>query len=126
MEQPELATTLKNTLLEFLVDMNSIFCEEEEQSDLMLVSLYFRIFDKTQIMQIFIDKLLPYKKQIVDRDLKFFISNKCTFASLPVEKVQYYSKMLVDKNRLSREDEKVLWEYFDMFIYLTEEYKKSV
>jgi hypothetical protein len=95
--------------------------------------IIFRIFLKDQIdvntvMSMFIEKALPYKEMIIQRDDNFFL-NHCSlidsmnYSDSNKDRINYF-KTLWTSEDVDDDDKKTLWEWFDTFIFLSEKYIK--
>lgn len=115
---------LRQTVFEFLTDLNNIFTSPTEKGDLALVEFFYKRLHPEMIMQHADTKLLPYKKRIEERNILFFDENRYIFAGLPEDRVAYYSDQIVNKGRLGKEDLEMIWAYLDTMIALAESYKK--
>lgn len=125
MSEIEIITQFKNSLISFLDELIDQFPNE---GDLII----FRIFLKDRIpivdvINYFVRCILPLKTSIKERDEDFFL-NKCTlFESLQSHdnksKVNKF-KTLWRSPSLDDEDKKIVWEWFDSFLYLSEKYQK--
>jgi hypothetical protein len=77
-------------------------------------------------------KILPLKNMVNDRDEDFFLNNCELFESLGgggdnvdnKGKINRF-KMLWRSPSLDDDDKRVVWEWFDTFIFLSEKYQKS-
>lgn len=72
-----------------------------------------------------INKVLPYKKQIIERDVNFFLNNDSIFSGLPEDRVKYYSSVIASGKRINKEYRITIWEYFDSLIAFAELYQKN-
>jgi len=117
---------LHQTVFEFLTDLADVFNNKTEKGDLALIEFFWKRLHKEMIMQHTISKLLPFKQYIEERNINFFDENKYIFAGLPDDRVLYYSDQIVNKNRLSKEDLEMIWEYLDTMIACAESYKKRL
>lgn len=125
MSEIEILKQFKNALISFLDELISQFPSE---GDLVI----FRIFLKDRVpienvINYFVLKILPLKKMVQERDEDFFL-NKCTlFESIQSPdkkgKVNRFKK-LWRSPLLDNDDKRVVWEWFDSFIYLSEKYQK--
>jgi hypothetical protein len=116
----------KTTVLELIGDLkDNIFDKIEEKGDLMLVEFYFRRMHPERVISHVSKLALPHKDKIQARDLNFFLENKEIFAGLPSDRIEYYSSMIAAGSRLSSEDRKIIWAYFDTFIALAESYENN-
>lgn len=117
---------LKETILEFIVDMkDNVFTTEDEKADMMLVEFFFRKHDKTYIMKHAIDFILPWKKKIKARNDNFFIENRKIFAGIPEDRIDYFSSLWTREDKITQDDKDAIWEYFDTIIDLIEQYRKN-
>jgi len=116
----------KNTMIDLIINLrDDIFTSHEEKNDLIAVEFYFKNFHHDTIMNHFINKVLPYKKQIINRDVQFFLKNDSIFAGLPEDRINYYSKIVASGKRISEDYRITIWEYFDSLIALAELYQKN-
>lgn len=115
----------KSTILDFIGDLkDNIFDSEEEQGDLMLVEFFFKRMHPERVIDHIVKHALPYKAKIKKRDVNFFLENRKIFAGLPEDRIDYYSNVIAIGTKLSDEDRKIIWEYFDLFVSLGESYRK--
>ena len=125
MSEIEILKQFKNALISFLDESIGQFPTE---GDLVI----FRIFLKDRVpivsvLNYFVLKILPLKNMVKDRDEDFFL-NKCElFESIQNTerkgKVNRFKK-LWRSSSLDNDDKRVVWEWFDSFIYLSEKYQK--
>ena len=116
----------KNTLISFLDELIGQFPME---GDLVI----FRIFLKDRvpivnILNFFVLKILPLKDMITKRDEDFFMNHCNLFellASEKKDKVNHFKKMW-RSDTLDADDRRIVWEWFDSFIFLSEKYQKSL
>ena len=125
MSEIEILKQFKNTLISFLDELIGQFPAE---GDLVI----FRIFLKDRvpienIINYFVLRILPLKKMVDERDEDFFL-NKCElFESIQNQekkcRVNRFKK-LWRSEYLDDDDKRVVWEWFDSFIFLSEKYQK--
>ena len=125
MSEIEIVKQFKNTLISFLDELIGQFPTE---GDLVI----FRIFLKDRVflanvMNYFELRNLPLKTKVEERDEDFFL-NKCElFESIEThekkDKVNRFKKLWRSPS-LDDDDKRVVWEWFDSFIYLSEKYQK--
>jgi len=118
---------LKNILSEFVSDLkDNIFVQPNEQNDFIMMEFFVKSVEPDIIMNNVIDTMLPHKKNIVDRNMSFFIKNKeYIFLGMPLDKVDYYIDVLTDSNRTDDDNLSIIWDYFDVMIDIAEKYKKN-
>jgi hypothetical protein len=125
-----IARDIKNTVLELVADFkDNIFTKPLEQGDLLLVEFFFKKTDEKTIADRIVKHVLPYKKKIEKRKVKFFLIKKNEiFANLPTERVEYFANLVQkteDEGGMSQDDKNAVWAYFDTLIELAEQYKKK-
>lgn len=118
-KQVELLKLFQKNMIEFLDELSDQF---EEEGDLVI----FRFFISEQIpletlMDKFITYIHPHKEMIRDRNDKFFLERDNIFGSSPQEKVIHFKKLYL---LMSTEDKATLWSWFDVFIQISEKYKR--
>lgn len=125
MSEIEILNQFKNALISFLDELIGQFPTE---GDLVI----FRIFLKDRIpivnvLNYFVLKILPLKNMVQERDEDFFL-NKCelfeSIQNIEKNKVNRFKKLWRSPS-LDDDDKRVVWEWFDSFIYLSEKYQKS-
>jgi hypothetical protein len=123
MSEIEILKQFKNALIAFLDELIGQFPSE---GDLVI----FRIFLKDRvpidnIINYFVLRILPLKKMVDERDEDFFL-NKCElFENLQEKKGKVNRfKRLWRSECLDDDDKRVVWEWFDSFIFLSEKYQK--
>lgn len=124
MSEIEIINQFKNALISFLDELIGQFPIE---GDLVIVRIFLK--DRVPIVDVinyFVRCILPLKKMVTERDEDFFL-NKCTlFESITSKekgKVSRFKKLWRSES-LDDEDKKVVWEWFDSFIFLSEKYQK--
>lgn len=116
----------KNTIIDLVTNLrDDIFTSSEERGDLSAVEFFFRNCHHERIMMHLINKVLPYKKQIIERDVNFFLNNDSIFSGLPEDRVKYYSSVIASGKRINKEYRITIWEYFDSLIAFAELYQKN-
>lgn len=127
MSEIEILKKFKDTVISFLDELISQFPEE---ADLVI----FRIFLKdrvpiVEVIKYFVRKVLPLKKMIEDRDEDFFL-NHCTLMEdinnqNTKGKINHFKKLWRSET-LDDEDKEVVWQWFDIFVTLSEKYQKNM
>lgn len=122
-----LEKSLKKTILELIKDLEeNVFSEDySEKGDMRLIHLFFSRMHESTVMNHIIKYILPHADEIENRDKNFFVDNKHLFAGLPDDKVHHYSDSIVKGGRVSEEDINIFWEYFDLIIEISSQYKKN-
>ena len=126
MDTDNLLNDMKTTILDLIGDLKeNIFILSDEQGDLILVEFFFKKIHPDRVIQHIIDHVLPWKDKIKKRDINFFIENQGIFQGLPDDRIFHYGEVIGRSDRVDDEDRRVIWEYFDTMIILSEEYKKN-
>jgi hypothetical protein len=119
---------LKNHMLELVDDLKCIFTLPNDTTDLNILKIGLSVMNEVEIMNGVIENFLPYKKQITDRNISFFKEHKNQiFKGLDQKRVDYFDSRITkppSEGGISDEDKEVIWQYFDVIIQLSEEYKK--
>lgn len=121
MDEVKLLQTLHKDLVSFLDSLIESFPEEGD-----LVIARFAIKDQfpiKDIMKYIIDKLLPLKSNVDNRDNNFFLENNILFEQLEDNKVNHFKKIWMSGN-LDDEDKDNIWKWFDRFLKIAQYYVK--
>lgn len=127
MSEIEILKQFQNTLISFL---DELIVQFPSEGDLVI----FRIFLKDRVpivsvMNYFVQKILPLKKMITERDEDFFLNHCMLFESVDSTdkkgKINHFKKLWRSES-LDDDDKRVVWEWFDSFIFLGEKYQKSI
>lgn len=110
----------KSDLINFLDELIESFPDESD-------FVFSRIMLKDQIiiedvMSEFIKTILPRKKEVKERNDQFLIEYGFTLFSDNKDKVERFRKLW---NTVSKENKKIIWSWFDNFIYISEMYIKT-
>ena len=94
------------------------------EGDLVLV----RIFIKDQapivdVMNHFIQHLLPLKTIVLERNSDFFLKNNVLFEALDKGKVNHFKRMW-NSGSFDDQDKETIFRWFESFISLSEKYHK--
>ena len=130
MNKRNIPQDIRNTVLELIGDFkDNIFTKAEEQGDLMLVEFFFQKLNAETIAERIVKHVLPYSKEIENRNVIFFLDKKTEiFGGLPAARVEYFSDLIQKSEKdggMSDENKDVVWSYFDTLKALGEEYKKN-
>ena len=120
----------KKQLIKFLDELIEQFPTE---GDLVILRIFVK--DQAPIMDLinhFVSVILPLKDKVKNRDERFFIDNHILMYSDPEYTDMYadkdkinYLKNLWTSDYIDSDNKKIIWEWFDMFVNLTEKYKKT-
>ena len=113
----------KNNIVIFLDELIDQFPQE---TNLIIARLFIK--DRIPIEDVinnFIQNVLPLKEIISIRDEKFFLeTNVSIFQGLDKSSVNHF-KTLWKSNTLDSDDKDVIWQWIDTFIILSEKYQRS-
>lgn len=124
MNRKKLCIDLRSELIHFVDRIDAIFKDKNVPcDDLIFIRFYVTKMTPENAMQHVINKMLPWKTHINDRNDTFFDQNKTVFGELPEKKVNFFSD--VWKSSFDTEDKNEVWEFLDAFIAFSEEYKKK-
>jgi hypothetical protein len=131
MSPDDILKLLKKNVSELLNEIKqNIFTSPSEQADIAMAEFGISCIPERDLMQNIIQTVLPFSEQIRKRDINFFTSQKYTiFEGLPTDRVDYFEKLIItpeNQGGMSNEDKDVIFEYFDQFVTLAEEYKKNL
>lgn len=114
--------------LEFVdqvMDENSSLFEDSHRADVALITELFSRIHPSLVMQEFIKHVMPFSKQIMDRNQEFFEKNVLKlFAALPQDRVYFVYKLVTEK-QIPAEDIDAVWEFLNVFVALGEKAKKD-
>jgi hypothetical protein len=132
MSSIDILNQFKLTMISFLDELIEHFSDvliSRTKADLII----FRIFLKDQIdvntvMSMFIQKALPYKEMISNRNEDFFLSHcslldSMNYSDANKNRLNYF-KTLWASEKIDDDDKKAIWEWFDTFVFLSEKYLK--
>lgn len=118
--------SLKKVILDFIRDIkDNVLTLPKEQTHMVKLEVFFECMRADIIAKHVQKKVLPFKKQIENREEQFFRDNTFIFSGLPEEHMAYYTSILSDSDRFDEDDKKAVWAYFDIIIDLIEQYKKN-
>lgn len=121
MSEIELLIQLKDQLIFFFDELISLLPEEP---DLVIVRIFLKdkipIFD---VMEYIVNKLVPLKPMIKQKDDNFFINHNILFERLDDNKVNHFKRLWLS-GKLDKENKETMWRWFTSFIFLAEKYQK--
>lgn len=112
---------LQNQVLNLLDDL---LCICPDEPDILIVRLFFESqVDPETLMKGFIKWVHPWKDYIVKHNEKYFEENDHIFGPLPSDKVSYFKEKMKD-GTFDTDDKEIIWQYFEVFISLVDQYNK--
>lgn len=117
---------MKNTILDLIgVLREEMLTDPDEYGDLMMVEFFFKRMHPEGVMQQIIQQVLPHSAKIENRQQAFFLENRAIFSGLPEDRIDHYTEVIANSDRLTKEDRQEIWEYFDTIVALAECYRKQ-
>jgi hypothetical protein len=121
MSKETIASKLKAQIVAFLSELHTQL-PNESQLLLARIVLQNQISD-VDIMNYFIEKILPLKDEVLLKNDRFFIENNILFESVESSKVNRF-RSIWESDQLNEESKEVIWQWFKSFIILVERYQK--
>ena len=119
-QQIKILELFKKNYIQFFDELIELFPEE---GDLIITRLILNDqIPVQQVMDIFINYLLPHKSMVINREDRFFIEKFGEFENQIYNSKANLFKTLWKSPVLDEENKKVFWQYFDVLIKLTEKY----
>ncbi len=127
----QICVDIKKTILELIKDLkDNVFVDPIEQGEMAIVAHFFSKRAAHDVAQHVIAHVLPHEKQILSRNLDFFVSEKNNiFKELPQDRVDYFAdlvKLPETAGGLSEIDKSTAWSYFDTLVSLAKKMKKNI
>jgi hypothetical protein len=115
----QIANNFKENLVSFIDELIEQFPDE---TDFLITRMVLkdRITPET-VINIFIKDVLPFKDFIKNHDEKFFLETDISVFRGASNKVNHL-RLLWKSSTLDTEDKKIIWKWFDTFMYLTDQY----
>lgn len=115
-------------LVEFKTQIVTFFDELIEQvpeeGDLVVARILLK--DQLPIIDVmnhFIQEILPLKDLVVSRNEEFFLKNNILFDEFDKNRVNHFKKIWRSE-RLDQSDKDAIWDWFRIFIKIAEKYQK--
>lgn len=120
----QLQLTFKNQVIKFVDELIEQF---PSTAEFVLIRIFVK--DKIPIDMVigrFIKEVLPFSKQIYDKEEKFFLENDAIYNSLGHNKEEYVKalKDLWTSESLDGDTREVIWQWIHVLVRLAEKYKK--
>lgn len=124
--QRDTLKSLAFTVKEMICDIrDNIANDEKEKDDLLLVEFWFTKLPHLKLINHMIKKVLPFKKQIADSDIHFFYDQRNSiFMGLPQDSVDHLANKFVN-GKIDQDHINVIFQYFQAFVQLTEQYQQQ-
>jgi len=120
-DKSTLATKLKKQLIQFLKELSS---QLPREADIILAIIIIENqIPESDIMNYFIEKIIPLKDEILNKNEKFFLENNILFESIENSKVNKF-KSIWQSEDITNENREIIWEWFKIFVMITDKYMK--
>lgn len=117
---------MKTTILDLVEDLKgNVFTEKDEQGEFMMVEFFFKRMHPESIMNHIVEKILPWKDKINERDQNYFLENTALFEGLPKDRISHYGQVISGGDRVDDEDRETIWAYFDTIVAIAESHRKD-
>lgn len=116
------AIQLKEQMLNLTDDLLEILPDER---DIFAARMYFEFQSSMTIMEGFVKYVIPKRQYIIDRDERYFTENDTIFGKLPKNKVDHFKNLYLS-GKIGDEEKQVIWDYFDVFLTLAENFEKVI
>lgn len=108
----------------FIIFLDELIQLFPAEADLIVIRVLVKnTVTPENLISIFIKEALPHKQEIKDRNDDYFIKSTL-FDFVGKEKAQHV-KNLWKSSILDSDDRRVIWEWFDLFIFLSEKYQSK-
>ena len=120
MSKEQLLTTLRTQVIRFLEDLRALFPTE---ADLIIMSVMLSNdnIPMHEIMTYVQTEILPLKKQISERNERFFLDHNILFEKLDDTKVNRFKELWLSPV-MDKENKDSVWRWFDVFVKLAEKH----
>jgi hypothetical protein len=81
------------------------------------------MFNKSILIDNFIEKVYKYKKNILDKDENFFLTNELDIEENDISKAIHLKSLW--KNKLRNENKEIIWKYFKLLIVISDKYTNA-
>jgi len=130
MSSNEQEEVLRTTILELLADIKTLTDSPQDEMILNLVEVIYSTVDSKQLIQECIRNVLPSKKKIEEKELKYVLDNVIFNISEETAKKISLTKEQIDslKRKILKADEDtrdILFTYFNLMVGICELYKKK-
>jgi hypothetical protein len=120
-KQMEAMSLFKKNMMDFFDDLIEQYPEE---GDLIVIRFFLAEQTPVEIMiHRFIDVVLPNRQRIASRDETFFLTNDNVFGASPKDKVMHFRELYL---RMDDTERATLWDWFQSFVALADNYLKLV
>jgi hypothetical protein len=113
-------TSIKNICLRYKIKTNNNNVSLEIIKIDVLISISKS--DPVKTIDTFIDKVLPYKNKIKNREQNFFLNNNNIYPEKYKQHTEFFKNLWLDNNGLTNDEKEICFEYFDKFIFHANNY----
>lgn len=89
------------------------------------ITLLKTLSEKDNVLTIktFIEKVLPYKKQIDTRNEDFFLENNNIYPEKYKNHIDFFKKLWINENGFSKKEKEICFKYFDKMLVYADKFK---
>jgi hypothetical protein len=121
MSETQIIKDFHTNIITFLDELIEQFPTE---ADLILLRLFLKdSISPIQIINMFIKEVLPYKENIIKRDVFDIDIQLGNSAVINKTRINHF-KMLWKSSALDEDDRDIIWKWIDTFVFLAEKYQK--
>ena len=121
MSHSTIASEFHSAFSDFIMELYEQFPGE---LDLLKAQVYVSTaISPEDLIATFIQHILPHKKNIKDRDDKFFLEKVGHMFNSSIGRVNHF-RNIWRSSTLDDEDREILWQWFDSFVLMAERYGK--
>lgn len=122
MSNIEFLILLKKQVL-LMIDRTNLILNKKYSNEISLVRSFFNNMPIDMMVKHIDDRVLPWKKFIVDKDINFFYKNHDIFRGLDDRDIDFFSEMATS-DKVTQEDRDEIFEFFIVILELVEAIKK--
>jgi len=116
---------IKQTLVQFIVNLKYVFNEAQSHVEIEIVTKFFSAMPEHKVVDHCMERFFPHIKMIREKDEIFFDKNKdAIFKGLPQKRIDHYASYWKD-NKISSDHKEKIWQYLTTLSLLLEKKKKG-
>jgi hypothetical protein len=123
MSKPAYINQFNSVVVKFLEDLYTILPDEKDIYIFQNQIETLTMFNKSILIDNFIEKVYKYKKNILDKDENFFLTNELDIEENDISKAIHLKSLW--KNKLRNENKEIIWKYFKLLIVISDKYTNA-
>ena len=121
MSDIEILREFRTNLVKFI---DELIEQYPEQPEFIISRIYVsNSGNVADMVNFIIQNIFPHKEEIKNRNSVFFLKNDSLFGKYDKDKVEFYKRLW---KTLDKEDQNVMWLWFDLFVHISEKYQKRL